>query len=297
MRWPYLKYLLALLLFGSNGVVASRISLSSESIVFLRAFYGCLLLTALYFISGKRTKVWKDRSGVGFVALSGIAMGVDWLLLFEAYSRIGVSLGMIINYCGPVIVILFSVLVFKERLTRVKLVAMAAAVLGMVMISGGSWGIRDGWGLVFAVISAFCYAGMVIFNKMAPGIKGIENASLQLFFAFLSITIFTAFKSGLWVPIESGDLLPVLWLGLVNTGLCCYLYFSAISDLPVQSVAVLGYLEPVSAVVFSVVLLGERLTVVQVVGAILIIGGALFAEVKGRKRPCEIQGRQTVDEK
>ena len=70
----------------------------------------------------------------------------------------------------------------------------------------------------------------------------------------------------------------VLLLGIVNTGFGCWCYFSALGALPVQTVAVCGYLEPLSAVIFSALLLHERLTPLQITGACLIIGGALFAE-------------------
>ena len=86
------------------------------------------------------------------------------------------------------------------------------------------------------------------------------------------------------------DVPPVAWgwilmLGLVNTGVGCYLYFSSLSKLPVQTVAVCSYLELLSAVVFAALLLGEQMTAVQIVGAACIIGGAMIGElVKMKKR-------------
>ncbi|MBQ2924303.1 MAG: DMT family transporter, partial [Anaerotignum sp.] len=76
---------------------------------------------------------------------------------------------------------------------------------------------------------------------------------------------------------------PVLMLGLVNTGLGCYRYFSAIGRLPVQTVAVCGYLEPLAAVVLSAILLGEGMGVLQILGTVLILGGAMFAELRGHR--------------
>ncbi len=83
--------------------------------------------------------------------------------------------------------------------------------------------------------------------------------------------------------ISSGDWLPVLWLGLVNTGIGCFFYFSSIGQLPAQSVAVCGYLEPFSAVLMSALALHETMTGWQVLGAVLIIGGALYGELKKQK--------------
>ena len=98
--------------------------------------------------------------------------------------------------------------------------------------------------------------------------------------------ISVAFKSGFGflLNIQPGDWVFILILGLVNTGLGCYLYFSSLGGLPVQTVSIIGYLEPLAAVVFSAVFLQEILSPLQVAGAVCIIGGALFAEIRWRRR-------------
>ena len=239
MRTAYFKYIFALLLFGSNGVVASHIELNSYEIVLL-------------------------RSVLGGTVLSGIAMALDWLLLFEAYQQIGVSLGMLINYCGPVIVVVLSVALFKERMTRFKAAALMMALCGIFLIGGqaAAKGV-NGWGLLCAGLSAMAYSAMVIFNKLSKEITGMENAVLQLSFAAVTVVVFVGCKQGLHMEIAPGDWLPVLWISLLNTGAGCYYYFSSIGRLPVQTVAICGYIEPLSAVLFSVVFLREMLSPLQ----------------------------------
>lgn len=83
-------------------------------------------------------------------------------------------------------------------------------------------------------------------------------------------------------------------LGVVNTGIGCLLYFSAVAKLPVQTVAVVGYLEPLSAVVFSAALLGEAITPVRLMGAALIIGGAVFCELAGKRANAKAGIAQTA---
>ena len=75
----------------------------------------------------------------------------------------------------------------------------------------------------------------------------------------------------------------VLILGIVNTGIGCYLYFSPLAKLPVQTVAICGYIEPLTAVVSAAILLGEKMTAVQIVGAVCIIGGAMVGELVREK--------------
>lgn len=281
MYRDYVKYFLALLLFGSNGVVASYIDLSSYEIVLLRSVIGILFLSAIFCISKNKFTVKSNKGDLVYIGLSGVAMAGDWLLLFEAYQRIGVSLGMLINYCGPVIVVALSPIVFKERITARKLLALLCTFTGAVLISGTaiSTGIQIS-GLVFAVLSAFAYAAMIICNKKSKRIKGMENSLLQLLFTCITVVVFVGIKQGLYVKIPRQDILPVLWLGLVNTGASCYLYFSSVSRLPVQTVAICGYLEPVSAVILSFLILQERMGSLQIVGAVLILVGAVYGERK-----------------
>lgn len=284
MKGEYLKYFSALLLFGSNGVVAAQIPLSSYEIVLLRSFLGSLLLLGLFFLSGHRPAIQRYKQDCFFIALSGIAMAADWLLLFEAYCRIGVSLGMIINYCGPVIVIALSPFVFHERITIGKLLAVMLALPGAFLVSGQVTGTGgDTFGLLCAILSAFAYAAMVIFNKMAKQITGLENAAFQMLITFVAVFAFVICKKGISFHLQANSILPVLWLGLVNTGIGCFCYFSSIGELSAQTVAICGYLEPMSAVLMSAVILHETLLPEQAIGIGLILGGAVLGECCKRK--------------
>lgn len=284
MKRSYLKYFAGLLLFGSNGVVASFIPLTSYEIVLLRSVLGSAALLALFYLTGHRLRGLGQKRDLLFVALSGAAMAADWLLLFEAYAQIGVSLGMLINYTGPALVIALSPLLLKERIRPAKVVALAAALAGAVCISGQAVGAgMSAWGLLCAGLSAAAYALMVLFNKLARSIKGTENALLQLLCATAVVAVFVGCRQGFAMDIPAGAWGPILWLGIVNTGLGCFCYFSAIGGLPAQSVAVCGYLEPLFAVVLSVLVLHETMTPMQVLGAALIVGGAVFGECWRRK--------------
>ncbi len=279
MKQAYIKYLLALLLFGSNGVVASYISLTSYEIVFLRSLIGSILLISLFKLADNKIDLTKNKRHLLYLIISGVAMGVSWIFLYEAYQQIGVSIASLAYYCGPVIVMLLSPLLFKERFTLPKVGGFVAVLCGILLIN--TQAIHDGktpWGLFCGVMSAIMYAFMVIFNKKAHSITGMKNAMLQLITSFLTVAIFLGFRQGFIIHVSRSDWIPILILGLLNTGIGCYLYFSSIANLPVQSVAVCGYLEPLSAIAFSVLLLKEILLPIQMLGAVLVIGGSIFAE-------------------
>ena len=282
---PVLRYIVALLLFGSNGIVASYISLPSYEIVFTRTLIGSLFLLLIFISSKQKVQFWRNKRHSLYLVISGVAMGASWMFLFEAYAQIGVSISTLAYYCGPVIVMILSPIVFKEKLTAIKLLGFLAVVLGMFCVNGQS--MLQGtvsWGLVFGILSAFMYAFMVIFNKKAASISGLENPTWQLIISFLTVAVFLGLKQGFSVHIALDNLAPILLLGIVNTGIGCYFYFSSIGHLPVQTVAILGYLEPLSALFFSAAFLGETLSFLQLIGAVLILGGAGFGELFRQKR-------------
>ena len=284
MKTSYLKYIFALLLFGSNGIVASLIHLSSYEIVLLRTLIGSLLLIAIFFMAREKLTFYKHKTQSVFLAVSGIAMGTSWIFLYEAYDEIGVSLASLAYYCGPVIVMILSPILFRERLTKRKVCSFLVVLVGIFLVNGTAF--ENGvsvWGLACGLLSAICYSLMVMFNKKANDITGLENSMLQLFVAFLTVAIFVGIKEGYRMEIDTQSIIPILVLGLLNTGIGCYFYFSSIGKLPVQTVAICGYLEPLSAVVFSVIFLKETMLLIQIIGAVLIIGGAMLGEYRKRQ--------------
>ncbi len=276
----FLKYIFALLLFGSNGIIANFIELGSSHIVFLRTFIGSLLLITLFFISGGKLSFYKYKRHFIFLSISGIAMGASWMFLYEAYARIGVSIASLLYYCGPVIVMAMSPFLFKEKLTAAKVFGFSTVLIGILLVNGNIFEYRsDVRGIVCGLLSAVMYAFMVICNKKAKNITGLENSVLQLTIAFLTVALFIGIKQEYVIQIPKKSILPILILGLLNTGIGCYFYFSSIGKIPVQTVAICGYLEPLSAVVFAVLLLHEKMTPLQIIGAICIIGGAMISEL------------------
>ena len=280
MKQDYFKYILGLLILGSNGVIASMISMSSYEIVLTRSFFGGCFLWFLILLTRQELKFKTYKKELIYMVISGVAMGVNWMSLYEGYTQIGVSLSTLLCYCGPILVLILSPLFFKEKLTPPKIIGFIAVMIGLLLINKGS--LSEGktlWGLLCGIIAAVSYAVMLISNKKAKHISGIENAALQILFALITVALFVIFKQGLNIHIQPTDWIPVLILGIFNTGVGIYLYFSPISKLPVQSVAICGYIEPLSAVIFSVIFLGEVMLPIYILGGILIIGGAMFGEL------------------
>lgn len=280
MKKSYIKLLSGLFLFGSNGVVASYITLNSYEIVFLRTLISSIFLFFIFLLSKNKSRALENKKEFIYLVTSGISTGICWMFLYQAYIEIGVSLSTITYYCGPIIVVMLSPIIFKEPLNIYKFTGFIVVLVGMFLANGknSSTSIFS-FGLICGILAAIFYSFMIIFAKKVTLITGIEYTLIQLVSSFLIVAIFLGIKQGFYIENFTLNIFPVLFLGIVNTAIGCYLYFSSIQCLSACSVAICSYIEPLSALLFSAVFLGERLSFVQTIGAFCIIGGAAFAEL------------------
>ena len=279
----YGMYILALFIFGTNGIWVSHISLASSQIVLMRTFVGGVLLTCLVLFRGGFDKDSVRREMIPLL-LGGAILGMNWVALFEAYRLLNVSLATFIYYVGPILVLLLSPILFREKLIGRKLISVLIVAIGLICISGSI--VVTGaslLGLLVATISALLYSALIVFNKQIIRTSGMQTAAIELDVAFIVVLVYTLCTAG--IPHISGSDLPyIAVIGFINTGLAYLLYFSGLQKLSGQSIALISYLDPVSALVFSALLLHEVMTPEQVVGAVLIIGGAVFGEIKKQKQ-------------
>ncbi len=283
VRMAYMMYVLAMLVFGTNGILVAHISLLSSQIILMRTLIGGLLLTVLVLTRGgfDRTAVRADRIPL---LLGGTALGLNWVALFEAYRLLNVSLATLIYYVGPILVLFLSPLLFREKLGGRKLTSVFLVAVGLVCISGSiALSGMSTFGLLTAIISALFYATLIVFNKRITHLTGMHTAALELDIAFVVVFVYTLLTAGLPHPIRT-DIPWLAAIGIINTGFAYLLYFSGLQKLPAQSVALISYVDPVSALVFSALLLHELMTPIQILGAFLIIGGAMFGELRTRKK-------------
>ena len=278
-RISYVMYLLAMLIFGTNGYLVAHLSLQSGQIVLMRTLIGGALLTVLVLLRGgfDRENIQKDSR---FILFGGVALGLNWVALFEAYRRLNVSVATLIYYAGPMLVLLFSPFLFHEKLNGKKIISVCIVALGLVCVTGSitSAGMSPR-GLTTAGLSALFYALLIVCNKNITRTGGLQTAALELDLAFVVVLCYALVTVGLPHPLPS-DWPYLLSIGAINTGLAYLLYFSGMQRLPAQSVALLSYVDPVSALIFSSILLHEQMTIIQTIGAVLIIGGAGFSELR-----------------
>ena len=277
-------FVASMVIFGTNGLIVANISLGSAEIVLMRTFLGSLFLLAIVLV--KRSFSFADlKADLIPATIGGAALGLNWVLLFSAYRSAGVGLSTLTYYCGPIIVLALSPVLFREKLTWNKLLAIAAVAVGMFCITGD---IEPGsdvqTGILFGGGAALLYASLIVANKRVKRLSGLNCAMYELIVAFFVVLIYLL-ASNVKLPVipAAEDIVWVLAIGLVNTGLAYYLYFSSLQKLPGQTVALVCYIDPLTALLVSVAFLGEKLLGVQIAGAVLILGGACLGELKFKK--------------
>lgn len=282
----------SMLIFGTIGVFRRYIPLSSGLLAFSRGILGALFLGLFLMIRRlpeqrlkKRKGSWNRTSAPVFflLILSGALIGVNWILLFEAYNYTTVATATLCYYMQPTIVILLSPLFFHERLTAKKLVCAFLAVLGMFLVSGAAGeGIPQGdasRGILCGLGAAALYASVVIMNKCIRNIDPYLKTILQLASASVCLLPYLAVTGQLsYVKLDSFSLLMLLVVGIVHTGIAYTLYFGSTDGLRAQTIALFSYIDPVSALFISVLFLHEPMGAAGLAGAVLILGAAFAAE-------------------
>ncbi len=160
------------------------------------------------------------------------------------------------------------------------------ALVGMVLVSGLytlNVNLQDSWGILLAVTAAAEVAGLIFVNKHIGDIGTYERAVIQLVAATLVLLpyVFLTEDFSTIDFTDSNSWILTLLVGMVHTGVAYYLYYNGIANLKAQEICILGYTDPFMAIVWSSVVFGETLGFVQIIGAVLILGSMMYAELRG----------------
>ena len=279
-----LKFIVAMLTFGTVGILVRWINLPSGMIALVRGSIATLLLYILSRFT--KDKADKDvlKKNMLLLVLSGAGIGFNWILFFEAQRHTTVAVATLCYYLAPVFIILLSPIALKEKLTLKKSICVAIALVGMIFVSGvleggGIYG-TDFKGVLFGISAAGLYAIVVIMNKKLVGLGGFDRTLFQMGFATLALIPYVLLTQwGTPLPLSVRSVILLLILGVLHTGICYAMYFSALKELPAQTSSILSYIDPVSAIIFANIFLHESLSVFGTVGAVLILGSMLVSEI------------------
>ncbi len=288
-------YIIAMLIFGSIGLLVRGINLPSGQIALVRGIIGCSFLIAACPVMKQKVS-WKAmKPNLLPLLLSGAAIGFNWILLFEAYKFTSIANATLSYYFAPVFIMFLSPFLLKERLTILRILCIFSAVLGMffIMGNGGEAGKNHLIGISYGLCAAVLYAGVVITNKFLRGLTGLETTLIQIGSASLVLLPYILMTQKIQLfELDQKSLILLVVVGIVHTGTAYLMYFTAIRKLTGQTIAVFSYIDPISAILLSGILFGEGLTLLQVTGGILILGATFLSEMAERRK---ILNKQAAD--
>ena len=283
-RWMLIA---SMAIFGTLAVFVRNIPVSSGELALYRAILAALLIGVYLLATRQRIPFSKIKRQVPLLLASGVAMGINWILLFEAYKYTTVSLATLSYYFAPVIVTAVCPILFRERLTGKQILCFAMSTLGLVLITGigdvGGGG--DMIGVGFGLGAACFYAAVILLNKFIKNVEGIHRTFLQFLAAIVTLVPYVLTTGGVTLGALDGfGWVNLLIVGLVHTGITYCMYFSSLKELPGQQAAILSYIDPLVAVLISVTVLGEPMTIPQVIGGVLILAFTLWNEIQPGKK-------------
>ncbi|MBR1453698.1 MAG: EamA family transporter [Lachnospiraceae bacterium] len=292
-RKERIRLALICMAFGTIGAVAHFIALPSATIVFYRAFLGGAFLIVNLFLQGKKIDSISIKNNLILLTFLGLCLGFNWVFQFESFKASTVAIGTVCYNTMPIFLIIFSAIIFKEKIALKTIICIIVALIGVILVSNVvTTGIRSNQvvGCIYGIIGAIFYATAVTLNRKLKNVTAYDRLIYQFFISIIMMAFYIAFlqKGTFLFPsdISRKDLIigivALLLLGLFHTGFCYVHYFNAISVLPARDVAIFTFIDPVVALFLSYFALKEEMTALQFVGAMLIIISMFANEIVGK---------------
>lgn len=282
-----LMLIISMLIFGTLALFVKKINVSSGELALYRAILAAVVIFIYLLITKQKINLKNIKKELIVILISGMAMGFNWIFLFEAYKYTTVSIATLSYYFAPIIVMIVCPFLFKEKLTKKQIICFVMSTIGMFLIVGvtGFSSSQDFIGVLFGLTAATLYATVILTNKYIKKVEGIHRTFFQFLAAILVLIPYVYLTSGFnFISLNSIGLVNLLIVGLIHTGITYCMYFTALKKLSGQEASILSYIDPLVAVIVSYTLLSEKITPLQIIGGLLILGFSILNEIKPKKR-------------
>ena len=288
-----IKFVFAMVIFGAVGVFAKWIDLSSGEIALCLSFIGALSL--LVFIAWSKRKIsWRSvKRNAAALLVGSFALSCNWIFLFQAYKETTIANAALSYYFAPVLIIMLSPVVLNEKLSIKKVICIGTALAGLYLIVQNAAVEPTGRhlaGIGHGLIAAGFYAGLTLVNKFIRDLDGLAKTFLQFGLSVVILFPYVLFTEGFHLAsVTESTVVLILVLGMLHGGVGFYLFFSGMRGMNGQSIAVLSYIDPLTSLFISVLMIGENTTLQQLIGAALLLGSIGIGE-SGRRKAKSIAG-------
>ncbi len=278
--------ILSMVIFGTIGIFVEYINLPSGVIASSRGIVGAFVILGVMLLSGKKLRFSSVKKKIKVLLASGVAIGFNWILLFEAYKYTGIPVATVCYYTAPVIVVVASAFIFKRKLKLKQIICVFLAMIGVAAVSGVfQSGVTETKGVLCGLGAALLYASVMIMNKFMGDVPSYERTVVQLLTAGLVVLPYAIITAeDVELNLKSALLLAVV--GIVHTGFAYLLYFSAMKKLESGTVAILSYIDPASAIILSSLVFMALPKAHEIIGVVFIMTGAIWSEIDIKKMNC-----------
>ncbi len=283
MKKSKIFFIISMVVFGTISIFVRNISLSSSEISLYRSVFAFIVILAFLLLTKKLVPLNKIKKDIVYLICSGIAMGFNWVLLFEAYKYTSVSIATLAYYFAPVIVAIACTFLFKERMSTKNIICFLFSTLGIVFVSGivgTKADMNQIKGFLFGLGAAILYATVILLNKKMKEVEGINRTCYQFVFAIMVLLPYVLISEGFsLMTLDSISWINLLILGVFHTGITYCLYFISLKDLSGQEVGILSYIDPMIAILISICVLHESMDIYRIIGACLILVFSIINEI------------------
>ena len=271
----YLFAAIAAASYGTNPIFAIplyREGISVTSVLFMRYAMAVAIMFFATMIKSPKAFVIKPKY-VGLLAFMGILMVLSSIALFESYKYLSAGIASTLLFFYPVMVAIIMAIFYKERLTKKSWACLITAFLGVVILSkNDDGGFISLLGLTLVMLSSLSYAIYLVYINRGP-MKKINTSTITFYVilgGFLVMIPYCLLDGGLMLPKTTPAWINAIGLGFFPTVISLIFTSRAIALIGSTETAIFGALEPLTAVILGILILGENLTITPAIGMILI---------------------------
>lgn len=283
----YLFAAIAAASYGTNPIFAIplyREGISVPSVLFMRYAMAVAIMFVATMIKSPKAFVIKPKY-VGLLAFMGILMVLSSIALFESYKYLSAGIASTLLFFYPVMVAVIMAIFYKERLTKKSWACLVTAFLGVVILSkNDDGGFISLLGLTLVMLSSLSYAIYLVYINRGP-MKKINTSTITFYVilgGFLVMIPYCLLDGGLMLPKTTPAWINAIGLGFFPTVISLIFTSRAIALIGSTETAIFGALEPLTAVILGILILGENLTITPAIGMILIFTSVTVLMMKKR---------------
>ena len=272
-----------LAIFAKLGYAAG---LGTEQLLAFRFLLAAIGMVILAMLLGQNPFQIERRRLATLVALGAVVYTGQSLTYFIALRSLPASLVVLIAYIYPSLVVVAGWLFLRRAVSAWHLVALAASFAGVALLVGGGARFELGWALVLALASPTIYTGYILIGeRVMSSVPVVAASAVIMTGAALAFCVLAAFNSQLALPRTPAGWAVSVGIALFPTMLAISLFLAGLPRIGAARSALLSTWEPVVTVLLAVLILGDRLSIVQVFGGVLVLVAVILVQAVHLWRP------------